>query len=193
MTDLAWPSTIIPSGSEWRMVANTASFGPQAVARAGDRWACALSLPILRREQAAVLRAYLASLRGHTHRAVLPNHAYERLGQLSTDARVAGGSQTGTTLVVDGVEASLTNALRAGDLIGLDGRLYMVAADADSTSGGQLTLTLTHPITTAPADNATVSVVSPTGRFVFVGSLQWQNLPLGQAQVGAIEFLEDIP
>jgi len=193
MTDLAWPSTIIPSASEWRMVANTASFGQTALARAGDRWACTLSLPILRRDEASVLRAYLARLRGHSHRAVLPNHAYVRLGALTTDARVAGGSQTGTTLVVDGVEASLENALRPGDLIGLDGRLYMVAADADSDSAGQLTLTLTHPIVTAPADNAVVSVVSPTGRFVFVGTLQWQNLPLGQSQLGALDFMEDIP
>lgn len=193
MTDFAWPSTIIPASSEWRLIANTASFGQTALARSGDRWACTLSLPILQREPAALLRAFLARLRGHTHRAVLPNHAYERLGQLTTDARVAGASQTGTTLVVYGVEASLTNALRSGDLIGLDGRLYMVAADADSTSGGVLTLTLTHPIVTAPADNATVSVVTPTARFVLVGSAQWQNLPLGHVQVGSVEFMEDIP
>ena len=193
MTDLTWPSTIIPAASEWRLIANTASFGLRTRVRAGDRWGCTLSIPTLPRSSAMQLRAFLARLLGHTHRCVLPNHAFLRRGAIAANAKVYGASQTGPTLVVDSVEAGLSNALRTGDFIAVDGRLYMVAADCSSNASGQLTITLTNPIDTAPDDNATVETQNPTGRFILMNEARWHLIPGGLAQFDPIDLLEDIP
>ena len=192
MTDFTWPATIIPAGCEWQLRANTASFGSRALARAGDRWACTLSLPVMPREKAHVMRAFLARLRGQAHRVVLPVHAYVRRGALSSNARVAGAAQTGSTLAMDGVEGSLTNALRTGDFVGVAGRLYMVAADANSNSSGALTVSLTHPLSVAPADDALVQVLVPTARFILQGDVSWEHLNLGRMTIAPLNFLEDI-
>ena len=192
MTDYTWPATIIPAGSEWRLIANTASFGPRTLARPGDRWACTLSIPTLPADKAMTLRAFLSRLRGHTHRAVLPNHAYVRRGAISANATVSGAGQTGTTLNADGVEWTLPYALRAGDFISVNGRLHMVAADCSSEVRGVMAITLANSIDTAPADNAPIEILNPTGRFILTGQVQWQNLPRGRVQFGALEFIEDI-
>ena len=193
MTDYTWPATIIPAGSEWRLIANTASFGPRTLARPGDRWGCTLSIPVLPREKALTFRAFLSRLRGHTHRVVLPNHGHVRGGALLQNALVDGAGQTGTTLNADNVEWSLPYALRAGDFISVNGRLHMVAADCSSEVRGVMAITLANPIDTAPADNAPIEILNPTGRFILTGEAQWSNLPAGHVQFGPLEFIEDVP
>ena len=70
---------------------------------------------------------------------------------------VNGGSQTGTSLIVDG----LTGVPQAGDTFTVAGieKVYTVASTATVTSGGA-TLSITPALASSPADNAAVTFLS---------------------------------
>lgn len=70
---------------------------------------------------------------------------------------VNGGSQTGTSLTVDG----LTAAPQAGDTFTIAGveLVYTVTADA-TVSSGAATLTISPALDTSPADNASITFLS---------------------------------
>lgn len=73
---------------------------------------------------------------------------------------VAGGSQTGATLVMDGV-ASDTYVPQRGDTFSIAGieLVYTVLADATVSSGGA-TLSISPNLATSPADNAAITFLS---------------------------------
>lgn len=189
MTDYTWPSTVTPAYSAWRLEANTAVFGDQTAPRMGDRWACTLTLPMMRSADAMALVGFLSRLRGCAHRVVLPDHSYTRRGN-SGNVLVNGASQS-LALVCDGASAGAT--VKAGDLLTLEDRLYMAGDDAVADGSGNITLSLTVPMYLPPANNATVNLVSPTARFLLVSDVTWTPVPGGFVQFGPIEFLEDIP
>jgi hypothetical protein len=70
---------------------------------------------------------------------------------------VNGGSQTGSSLIVDG----LTAAPQAGDTFTIAGvqKVYTVTADATVTSGGA-TLSINPSLASSPADNASITFLS---------------------------------
>jgi len=70
---------------------------------------------------------------------------------------VNGGSQTGTSLIVDG----LTSAPQAGDVFKIDSvdLVYTVTADATVSSGGA-TLSINPALDSSPADNAAITFLS---------------------------------
>jgi hypothetical protein len=70
---------------------------------------------------------------------------------------VNGGSQTGTSLIVDG----LTSAPQAGDTFTIAGvnLIYTVTIDATVTSGGA-TLTINPALASSPADNAAITFLT---------------------------------
>jgi hypothetical protein len=70
---------------------------------------------------------------------------------------VNGGSQTGASLIVDG----LTGVPQAGDTFTISGvnLIYTVLADATVTSGGA-TLSINPSLATSPADNAAITFVA---------------------------------
>lgn len=82
---------------------------------------------------------------------------------------VNGASQTGDTLNIDGVPASQTGYLKAGDYIqlgsGLTSRLYKVLDDADSNASGEVSLTIYPDLRSSPADDSTVVVSDAKGLF----------------------------
>ncbi len=65
MTDIAFPSGLVPSSMEWRLERNVARFesptsrAVQTVARGGDRWHCTLTMPQLTGEDAGILVAWM--------------------------------------------------------------------------------------------------------------------------------------
>lgn len=200
MTDYTWPSTVIPTSSEWQLVANTAAFvsplsgTTRTLARGGSRWACSLSCRNLRAEKRATLLAFLTRLEGQRHRVVLPDHAFVKRGTLAVNPLVKGGGQTGNSLAVDGATAAKT--LLAGDWISVGGLLYMVADTATVDGAGEASIPITPRLRSAPGDNATVTVVSPTGRFLLSGNtLSWSNAAGGRAGVLStvvVDLVEDI-
>jgi hypothetical protein len=90
MTDYTWPADIVPTASEWRLVANTAAFSSplagttRTLARGGDRWACSLQFTNLTEAKRARLQSFLARLRGQANRVWLWDHAYRKRGSFPT-------------------------------------------------------------------------------------------------------------
>lgn len=105
------------------------------------------------------------------------------VGALGGTPRVNGPGQTGRSLITDGWTASIAGIMKQGDKIQIAGsamvhpvlgtvyagdlQAFTLAADADSDSGGNATLTLTEAIefgtpyanvSAIPADNALISV-----------------------------------
>lgn len=82
---------------------------------------------------------------------------------------VAGASQTGASLDVDGASPDEAGYLLEGDYIqlgtGASARLYMVTDDVDTDGSGAATINVWPAITVAPADNAGVIVANTVGAF----------------------------
>ena len=91
---------------------------------------------------------------GHTHINV-PNYG---------TVLVNGASQTGTSLVVDGLSA----APQAGDVFKIAGvdLVYTVTSDASVSSGGA-TLAINPALASSPADDAAITYYSGSFNFIF--------------------------
>lgn len=94
--------------------------------------------------------------------------------------RVAGGGQSGTSLIVDGFTAGYKAV--AGQFFELvhDGRSYLhsLAADVTADGSGNATLTLIEPLRVIPADNALCDFATPMIEGYPQGpSLRW-DVPL---------------
>lgn len=106
-------------------------------------------------------------------------------------ARVVGASQTGDSINIDGLPASTSGCKLAGETIGISNKMYRLAADLDSDSGGAGTAIVESPIITAPADNTPVVLFKPRGIFVLGQSVITPVDELGYSSV-ALDCMEDI-
>jgi hypothetical protein len=126
MTDYIWPSQLVPNSSEWRLVANTASFvsplsgTTRTLSRGGDRWACTFTFNNLTDDNRAILQALLAQLRGQANRVYVRDHSHVRRGVFATSNLLPDFSSTtpwtvshSTLTVADG-SARVTAATHTG-------------------------------------------------------------------------------
>ena len=172
MTTLTFPTLAGGGGAvswNWRKLSNTQTFespltkSVQTLALPGARWACTSNWDSLQAADAALLRAFLASLRGTAGRFYLSNRVHTApRGTVGGTPLVKGASQTGSSLVTDGWTAGAT--LLAGDFIGFNAgaELRMVIADATADGSGNMTISLDEPIRVSPADNSAIVKTSPT-------------------------------
>jgi hypothetical protein len=149
------------------------TFKQQVIAHQGQRWEAEITLPPQKRATAETWAAFLMSLQGSRGTFLMgdPNAATAR-GSASTTAGtpvVNGASQTGQSLTVDGLPASATGYLLAGDYIQLGGgssaTLHKVLQNVDSNALGQATIELWPYVRTSPADGATILVSNAQGVF----------------------------
>ena len=141
----------------------------QVMQHQGSRWEASVTLPPMKRASAEEWIAFLISLNGAYGTFLLgdPMGATAR-GSASSAAGtplVNGGSQTGSTLNIDGAPNSATGYLKAGDYIQVGTNLYKVLADANSNGSGQVSLDIWPSIRSSPADNTAVVVASAKGLF----------------------------
>ena len=145
----------------------------QVVRHAGARWSAAITIPPTKRSHAEYWNAFMLRLRGQFGTFLLgdPNAATPR-GSAATAAGtplVNGASQTGNELAIDGLPASATGYLLAGDYIqlgsGSTARLYKVLEDVDTNASGEATLNLWPDLRSSPANDAAVVVTSAKGVF----------------------------
>lgn len=125
----------------------------QRVVLPGSKWIAQYTLPPMKREQAAVWRAFFDSLRGGygSFYAFDPELRNPR-GAASGSPQVAGDSQTGYTLDTDGWPVD-TIVLRADDLVEFNGELKRITQDALTNGSGEVTLSFEPEIRSSPADN----------------------------------------
>ena len=176
------------------------SFKQQVYQFQGQRWEADITLPPMKREDAEQWVSFLMKLYGQKGTFLLgdPLGGTAR-GSASTSAGtpvVNGASQTGGTLAIDGLPASATGYLKAGDYIQLGSaataQLYKVLNDANSNSSGEATLDIWPNLRASPSDGATVVVSNAKGVFRLASNETIWNinkLALYGIVFGAIESL----
>ena len=185
MTNFVLPSHVnfasitIRQAQKVRLDESSFNFVQQVVGYGGQRWEADINLPTMTHADARVWLGFLAELKGPTHTFTMgdPAGATARGGAGGTPL-VAGASQTGATLNIDGATTTQTGWMKAGDYIqlgsGVDARIHMVTTDAD-TALGATTLKLWPDMTVAPADNAAVVVASTVAAWRLATPVSWDT------------------
>lgn len=198
MTHYALPSHTGIRSVTFRMVsANSITQSPftfkqQVLEHPGRRWDVDVTIPPTRiAENARPWLAWLAKLDGSLNTFSLgdPLGATPR-GVGGGTPLVNGAGQTGASLNVDGGPVSTTGWLLEGDYVqlgtGSDARLYMVTGDVDTDAGGAATLPLWPSITSAPSDNAAVTISNTVGAFRLASNVSTWSA--NEASVYGIQF-----
>ncbi len=183
MTTYAFPS-ITPNRSSWELVTNTRRFtspltnATQTVARKGTLWRVDLSFTNLDGADRADLQAFLTKLNGQEHRFTLHDHAYTRRGTGGGSPVIDGASQTGSSINIKAASVSVSHWLLPGDYLSFNNQLFMATADCDTDGTGDVSVPLSPPIRSAPADGAAVDIVAPvSGVFMLATDPSWSNRP----------------
>lgn len=120
MAELVWPSDIIPSEVEWKVVDSTAVFNSalsgatRTVSRPGLRWGCTMNFRALSGSDRHRVQAIIAGLRGRSNRIWLADESYTRRGTFASSELI-----TNTTFATNSnwfVSAELTLSADSGKL-----------------------------------------------------------------------------
>lgn len=127
------------------------------------KWDIDFSLPKMERAEAAPWISFFAQLRGKGGRFTfpIPGTLIPLSGFTGTVGVVDGAAQTGYTLLTKNWTGSST-LLEVGDLFSVNGELKVVRIQATSSGPGASTLTFDPPLRSSPADNAVITINSPT-------------------------------
>ena len=196
MTTRSFPS-ITPTSMSWELIANTQQFvgisgAIQVAQRAGQRWTVTLEFSTLANNDRAVLQAFVAQVLGLADNFTLSPADYDPRGSFGGTPLVAGGSQTGNSLNLDGCTPSVTNWIRAGDFFQVGNELKMATEDASSDGAGAITVSFVPELRAAPADNAAITTTDPEGVFRFVQPrMGWSSRPPFISSM-SLECIEDV-
>lgn len=197
MAILTFPA-ITPNRQDWGPDANVLTFSSplsrstQTLLFPGTRWQVSIGFSGLEADEWRDLEAFVVEMGGMSGRVYYgPRHAVTPRGTAGGAPLVNGASQTGSSLVTDGWNASETVLMR-GDYIAFEvagGRsLYIVTADAMSDGAGNATLSIAPPIRISPADNEPIITSAPTCVMMFAS-----NVNLGSFQPGVVgDFTFDL-
>ncbi len=153
--------------SRFGLETNTQSFtspftkAVQSVSLAGARWVSTFSLPAMKRDRAAEWKSFFDRLEGAANPfyGFDPDNIVPR-GQALGNPLVKGGSQTGSTLDIDGCTPN-TVFLRVGDYFEVNGEYKRVTTDAIVDGSGEVTLQFKPALRYSPLNNAVITVDRP--------------------------------
>lgn len=145
------------------------TFQTQVQAYSGVARLFRFQLRPLYKDEAGQWLAWLDALNGGAELCLIGDaHNRDPQGSASTTPGaplVAGGSQTGLELDVDGLPLSTNGYLLAGDWIqlgsGEDARIYRITADVNTDGAGAATFDIFPALRTSPANDSAV-IVSDT-------------------------------
>jgi hypothetical protein len=173
--------------SPFRLETNTQRFespftrNVQRVLLSGARWAGNFNLPAMNRAQMAEWQAFLLQLEGgvNTFYGFDPDGRTPR-GQAAINPGtplVNGGSQTGSSLVIDGAPANVTGWLLTGDYFTVNSELKMVTSPVNTDGSGNATINFKPALRSSPADNAPLTVQNATCLMTLADDQQtgWQG------------------
>lgn len=200
MTTIAFPAVSTPhryafglSSHTWAQASPT-NGAVQTLERPGAFWVCTMGWNQLTVAETALMRVFLALMRGQANRVNLFDFTMPApSGTQRGSPLVNGGSQTGSTLNIDGCTNG--NTFLRGDMIATTTGLHMVCADV-TASGGAMALTIEPPIRTSPADNSAITWDRGTASFR-LASDSWSlsyGAPLPKGWSGALDltFIETL-
>lgn len=146
------------------------TFAGQAQAFSGQMWAADVSLPPMKREDAAVWVSWLTSLRGQYGTFLMGDPlCATALGEAGGVPVASGVNTAGETLNIAGATASQTDWLKAGDYVqigsGSNASLHQVLEDVDTDASGNGTLSLWPHTRSDLAAGTALTVSNPVGRW----------------------------
>jgi len=182
MTILSIPTGIQIRSSSFGLKYNTQRFTSplngftQRLNLPGAKWFASYTLASSKRANIAEVQAFLAKLRGGANSF----YGYDPDGKVLLGAGggtplVKGASQTGSTLLIDGATAGVTNWLKMGDYFEVNGEYKMVTANINTNGSGEATITFEPPLRNSPADNAAVNITTPRCQMMLIedDACQW--------------------
>ena len=145
----------------------------QRVDLSGDRWTAIYSLPKMNRRQAAAWKSFFLRCQGSANAffGYDPDCAYP-LGLATGTPLVKGGSQSGSTLNIDGCTPNVTGWMLAGDYFEVNGELKQLTADASTNGSGETTLAFQPPLRSSPGDNAPLTVQKASCTMILIDDQQ---------------------
>lgn len=146
------------------LVSTTISLKRQVRSRGGQRWMLNVSFPPMTRAEFAPIYAFSVKQKGQyeTFTYVPPTISTTRGSSGETPVVNGAISAGAVTANVDGLTASTSNILRAGDFIKFSDhtKIYMVTDDMSSDGSGDATLNFHPAATEAIPNNATITIAS---------------------------------
>lgn len=164
-----FPSTPAPLSIEVisiepNLVSVATNLRRQVRSRGGQRWLFKVLYPPLARADLDSIYAFSIAQRGQYEKFTwVPKTIGTTRGLTSESPVVDGAFAVGVNAAtVDGLTASTSNILRAGDFFKFSGhtKVYMVTADMASDGSGDATLNFSPKLITAVADNETITTSS---------------------------------
>lgn len=192
-----------PGRLRWRLVSNNLVFqspltgGLQTAGLPGARWGFTIEFPRLLESDAALLEAFLVSLRGQENRFRYHNPSRPEVRGVGGGTGVGGvpdvegGGQTGTSLNVRNATPSKTGWLLPGDYFSVNGELKMVTANVNSNALGQATIMFEPALRASPVDTAPITLSKPTAVFILANpEAEWDVVPkpITEFTIEAVEF-----
>ena len=184
--------SVTPNSMSMQLAANSATFvsplngSVQTIDRDGMKWVAQLNYINLQTDDRAAMMALIAKVRGQEHRIQVKAFDNPARGNYGGTPVVAGGSQTGNSLNIDGASFTVTDWIKEGDYFAVDVNgsleLKMATADASSDGGGNVTLQFEPKLRASPLDNASVYVATtftkPSGVFMLSNATNgWDSMP----------------
>lgn len=192
-----------PTSVSMSLRANTAQYvspligSVQTIDRGGMKWIISYTFTNVSRDKRRELMGIVARLRGQVHRLRVPVVDNPKGGGYGGTPLVNGGSQTGSTLNIDGL-TNKTNWIRAGDYFSVDvngeHELKMCTADANSAAGAITGLQFEPRLRASPLNNAAIFVGDggsvPVGIFYLSDpTIGWSSRPASQiSEVSSISI-----
>ena len=183
---LTFPNVGIKRSSMRLSTATAVTYSPfsgasKAYNHGGQWWEGEVTFRPTRREDAALIQAFLLKLKGTYGTFLYGDPDSIALGHQGAGGTILvnGASQTGNTMAVDGMTVS-SNIAKSGDFFqlgtGASARLYMFTEDLVSDGSGEGTAVFEPDLRSSPADNAQLDITSPVGAFRLIEtSSGWQS------------------
>lgn len=162
----------------------------QVVDLMNDWWTASMTLPATTRpEKAAAIEAWLNSMRGMTQTVALYHFARQiPRGSLRGSPTCAAASVGAATLRISG---TIGATLLIGDMLGVGGQLFQVAAAAKIGGAGYADVTMVNRVRKAIANGSAVTWNRPTALFRLSTRTGVQHMP-GYAEGVSLDFIEDV-
>lgn len=171
----AWPTDLIADRVNFRLTKNVSAFNSpltnttQLLDRPGRFWEAHFSIVVPGLDSIDRVDALLDS--DVTFLMWDMKRSTPRNGVAAGIQLVGGHLRGNVSIAVDGLPISQT-WLKAGDYIGIGGKLYRLIADVASDTGGEGTLSLNRGLLADAADNAAVNTDRPTCEMMLVDNNQ---------------------
>lgn len=142
------------------------SFEQQVHQHSGQRWRVEVEMPAMTRENADDYESFLLQLNGPYGTFLLGDVARQAIRGSATEAQINGASQTGSELLVTGLDVSTANVFRRGDWIQLSNfRIHRILQDVTSDSNGDAILDIWPALRESPGDGEEILLSNTKGRF----------------------------